>query len=166
MVRQTPLLDDCEVAGGRLGGTRRGGRPKRRRQRPEFRKEPRRHQAKQRPIQSAEGSRAKRRYLTRVDLALACRAEDRPKQAATQGIPSFGFAGLALPPPWAKNAPHRQANAISPSHRLRFLLTRPAFSWKPRPQGADFCWRASEIPRTVKHPLPGRALSLAATLTG
>lgn len=91
------------------------------------------HQANQRPIQSAEGSRAKRRYRTSVDMAFACRAEGTHKEAATQGITSFGFAGLDLPPPWAKNAPHMQANAISQAHRQRFLLTRPAFSWKPRP---------------------------------
>ena len=121
-VRQTPLLGDCEVAGGRLGGTRRGGRPKLRRQRPEFRKEPRMHQANQRPIQSADGSRAKRRYRTCVEMAFACRAQGTPKEAATQGITSFGFAGLDLPPPWAKNAPHMQANAISQTASAKISL--------------------------------------------
>ena len=52
------------------------------------------HRANQQPLESADGSRAKRQYQFGEVMAFACRAKCTPSQAASQGFTSSASPAL------------------------------------------------------------------------
>jgi hypothetical protein len=60
------------------------------------------HRANEQPIESADGSRAKRQYQFGEGMACACGAKCTPRGSGNSRLHCVGLAGLDLPPPCAK----------------------------------------------------------------